>query len=186
MRKNLGPFTYLYPLPVLIIGTYDENGKPDAMNAAWGGISDFKQVSIALSLEHKTVKNLLNTKAFTISIADEKHVVEADYFGVVSGNKEPNKIEKANMHTEKSEFVNAPIILEFPMTLECKMLEFNEETGILKGEIVNISVDEKIIGSDGKVDPSLFNPITYDPVNNTYIKLGEVVGKAFSDGLKIK
>lgn len=186
MRKNLGPNTYLYPLPVLIIGTYDENGNADAMNAAWGGISDYNQVSISLSEEHKTVKNLLRTKAFTISIADEKHVIEADYFGIVSGNNESQKIEKANMHTEKSEFVNAPIILEFPMTLECKVIEFNEETGILKGEIVNISVDDSIIGENGKVNPTLFSPITYDPINHNYIKLGEVVGKAFSDGKKLK
>ncbi len=186
MRKNLGPKTYLYPMPVLIIGTYDEAGTPDAMNAAWGGISDFNEISIALSLEHKTVKNLLQTKAFTVSIADKENVIASDYVGIVSGNKVPNKLEVAGLHTVKSEFVNAPIITEYPMTLECTVKSFNEETGILTGKIVNISVDERILDEKGHIDPLKLCPITYDPVNNRYYTLGELVGDAFKIGKEIK
>lgn len=186
MRKNLGPQTYLYPMPVLIIGTYDEQMVPNAMNAAWGGISDYHQISISLDISHKTCKNLKYTNAFTVSIANAQNVISADYVGITSGNENSNKIEKAGWHTCKSEFVNAPIITELPMTLECKVISLNEETGILTGEIVNVSVDENILNDTGKIDVKKLNPITYDPVNHYYITLGEVVGNAFKEGKKIK
>jgi len=172
MRKNFGAKTWLYPMPVLIIGTYDENGTPNAMNAAWGGIYDTNQVMVCLSDDHKTTKNILSSKAFTVSIADAKHVVEADYVGLVSGNNMPDKVEKAGLHTEKSKYVNAPIITEFPMTVECKLLKFNED-GICIGEIVNVSADESVLDDDGMIEPSKLEAITYDSVRHTYIKLGE-------------
>ena len=185
MRNDFGVKTWLYPMPVLIVAAYDENVKPCCMNAAWGGIYDTNQVMVCLSDDHKTTKNILESKAFTVSIADAKHVVEADYVGIVSGNKVPDKMEQAGLHTEKSKFVNAPIITEFPMTVECNLLKFNED-GICIGEIVNVSADESVLGDDGMIEPSKLEAITYDSVRHTYMKLGEKVGNAFSDGNKLK
>ena len=186
MRKNFGSKTYLYPQPVIIIASYDENGNVDAMNAAWGGISDYDKISICLSEEHKTVSNILYSKAFTVSVATAKYVKECDYFGVVSANNNPNKFKKSGMHASKSEFVNAPIIDELPLTLECQLVEFNRETGIMTGKIVNVSADESILGENGKIDPQKLEPITFDAVNNAYLKIGEKVGNAFRDGLSLR
>lgn len=186
MRKNFGPKTWIYPMPVFIIGTYNEDNTPNAMNAAWCGTGDTNQVYISLDLSHKTADNIKLHKAFTVSFADVKNLVQADYVGIVSGNKVQDKIAKVGWHALKSEFVNAPIFEELPMTLECSLIDLNEETGILRGEIVNVSVDEKVLKEDSKIDVKKLNPITYDPVNHDYIALGEVVGKAFHDGNKIK
>lgn len=185
MRKNYGPKTYMYPMPVLIIGTYGEDGTPDAMNAAWGGISDYNQIALCLSESHKTYKNIIARKAFTVSMADAAHVAECDYVGIVSGNEVADKFSKAGFHAVRSAFVDAPIIEELPMTLECKLLKVNED-GLVIGEIVNVSADEKVVGEDGKIDPTKFEPITFDSVNNQYRKIGDVCGKAFSEGKKIK
>ena len=186
MRKNFGAKPYTYPQPVLIIATYDENGAPDAMNAAWGGISDDTQISMCLSAGHKTVKNIQARKAFTVSMADAAHVAACDYVGIVSGNKVPDKFEKAGFHATKSEFVDAPLIDELPMTLECTLVSYDPETCRLVGEIVNVSADERILDENGKIDPAKLEPITFDPVNNAYLKLGEKVGNAFKDGMQLK
>ena len=186
MRKNFGAKAYLYPMPVLIIGSYDENGKPDAMNAAWGGISEETEISICISAEHKTTKNIIAKGAFTVSIADAENVVACDYVGIVSGNKESDKIEKTGWHTAKSKFVDAPLFDELPMALECKLISYDKDNCRLVGEIVNVCADEKILDENGKIDLNKFSPITYDPVHNTYYKIGNAVGKAFSDGLKLK
>ncbi len=186
MRKNFGAKPYTYPQPVLIISAYDENGTPDAMNAAWGGISDDTQISMCLSAGHKTVKNIQARKAFTVSMADAAHVVACDYVGIVSGNKVPDKFEKAGFHATKSEFVDAPLIDELPMTLECTLVSYDPETCRLVGEIVNVSADERILDENGKIDPAKLEPITFDPVNNAYLKLGEKVGNAFKDGMQLK
>lgn len=184
MRKNFGAKTFLYPMPVLMIATYNEDGTADVMNAAWGGISDVNQISICLTESHKTVANIRRTGAFTVSVADADHVVECDYLGVVSANKEPKKVEKAGFTVTKSEFVNAPIVNELKMALECKLLSRDGETGITIGEIVNVSADESVL-TDGKIDPAKLRPITFDPVNNAYLVIGEKVGNAFKDGLAI-
>ena len=186
MRKNLGAKAILYPMPVLIIGTYDENGKPNAMNAAWGGISEETEISICVDDSHKTAENVVKAGAFTVSVADKSNVIAADYVGIVSGNKEEDKIAKCGWTAVKSEFVNAPIFEELPFALECKLISYDKETCRLVGEIVNISVDESILGEDGKISLDKFFPITYDPVGHTYRTLGEVVGKAFSDGKSLK
>lgn len=185
MKKDFGAKPFLYPMPVLIIGSYDENGVPNAMNAAWGCISDYSQISICVSSGHKTMKNILIKKAFTVSIADAANVVAADYVGIVSGNKVPDKLEKAGWHTVKSEKVDAPIIEELPMTLECTMVSYDEESEMLVGEIINVCADEKILNDDGNIDPAKLDPITYDPVNHAYLTLGKKVGNAFSDGKKL-
>ena len=172
-------------MPVLIIGSYDENGTPDAMNAAWGGISEETQISICVSDTHKTAANIIARKTFTVSIADAENVVAADYVGIVSGNKEPDKIKKAGWTAVKSEKVDAPIFNELPLALECKLISYDEESCRLVGEIINVCADERIL-TDGKVDLSKFSPITYDTVNHDYLTLGEKVGNAFSDGIKLK
>ena len=186
MRKNFGAKPYTYPQPVFIIGTYDENGTPDAMNAAWGGITESTEITICVDASHKTAKNFQKTGAFTVSMADAAHVVECDYVGVVSANDVPDKVEKAGFHVTKSEFVNAPLFDELPMALECKVMSYDEESCRLVGEIVNVSVDECVLNENGKVDPAKLRPITFDPMNNAYLVLGEKVGNAFRDGLKLK
>ena len=185
MKVNLGSKTYLYPMPVLIIGTYDENGNADAMNAAWGGIADDNQINICLSPEHKTVKNLLKTKAFTVSVADASHVKECDYVGITSANTVPDKLEKAGFHVTKSTFVNAPVIEELGMVLECEVISYDEPTCRLLGKIVNVGVESSLFTND-KIDVKKLDPITYDPVNHEYLRLGESVGKAFSCGKDLK
>lgn len=185
MRKNFGAKTYLYPMPVLIIASYDEDKTVDAMNAAWGGISEEAQISMCLSGYHKTVKNILKSKAFTVSVADAKHVKQCDYFGVVSANDVVDKFAKSGLTASKSEFVNAPIINELPMTLECELVSYDEQSCIMTGKIVNVSADDSIL-TEGKIDPSKLQPICFDPVNNVYLVLGEKVGRAFCDGLSLR
>ncbi len=181
-RTNFGAKPLMYPQPVLIIGTYDENGVPNAMNAAWGITTDFKEISISLS-EHKTTDNLAKRGAFTVSMATEDQVVACDYVGIESGRKVPDKFEKAGFHATKSEFVDAPLIDELPLALECKVRSFTD--GKLVGEIVNVSADDSVI-TDGKVDMKKLRPIAFDPFNNAYVGIGEKVGNAFSDGAKLK
>ena len=181
-RVNFGVKPFLYPMPVLIVGTYDENGIPNAMNAAWGCITDMNEISISMS-EHKTTDNFAKTGAFTVSIATEDTVVPCDYVGIESAGKVPDKFSRAGFHAVKSAYVNAPLIEELPMALECKVKSF--EDGILIGEIVNVNAEESIL-TNGQIDPKKLKPITYDPVNHTYIGLGETVGNAFKDGLKLK
>lgn len=184
MRKNFGAKPYLYPQPVMIIGTYDENGNANAMNAAWGGIVGPDKIIIDLS-SHKTTDNLIKNKAFTVSIADAEHIAECDYVGLVSAKDETDKMKKANFTTIKSDFVNAPIINELPLTLECELVKVLEDSMYL-GRIVNVSADEKILGSDGKISLDKFTPIIYDGVHHGYYQLGKKVGNAFSDGAKLK
>lgn len=186
MRKNFGVKTWLYPMPVFIVAAYDNNGKPNAMNAAWGGIYTDNMIGICLSEDHKTTQNILATRAFTVSMATAEQVTACDYVGIVSGNKEPDKFHKAGFHATKSEFVNAPIIDELPMTLECELVSYDTETCFMVGKIVNVSTDEKILNESGKIDLSKLRPITYDPCNHDYIELGAKVGNAFSDGKKLK
>lgn len=185
MRKNFGSKSWLYPMPVLIIAAYDEAGVPNAMNAAWGGMFTDEHIGICISQGHKTTKNILATRAFTVSMATAEQVVACDYVGIVSGNREHDKVAKAGFTTERSEVVNAPIIKELPMTLECEMVSYDEESCHLVGRIVNMSADESIL-TDGKIDYAKLRPITYDPVNHHYVELGAKAGNAFSDGKKLK
>ena len=186
MRKNFGVKTWLYPMPVFIVAAYDNEGNPNAMNAAWGGIYTDNMIGICLSEDHKTTQNILATRAFTVSMATAEQVTACDYVGIVSGNKEPDKFHKAGFHATKSEFVNAPIIDELPMTLECELVSYDTETCFMVGKIVNVSTDEKILNESGKIDLSKLRPITYDPCNHDYLEIGPKVGKAFSDGKSLK
>lgn len=180
-RKNFGAKPLCYPQPVFIIGTYDENGNPDAMNAAWGGISGENEISLCLSPEHKTCRNFAKTGAFTVSMADAKHIAGCDYVGIASGNKVPDKFEKAGFTATKSENVNAPIINELAVCIECRVISFDEDSCILRGEIVNVSVDESVL-TDGKVDVSKVQPLCFDPFNRAYHVMGEKIGEAWNSG----
>ena len=184
MRKNFGAKPFFYPQPVMILGTYDENGKANAMNAAWGGIVGANEIIVDLSA-HKTTDNIIINKAFTVGVADLEHLVACDYVGIVSANKEPNKVKKAGFTTTKSEFVNAPIINELPLTLECELVKVIDGSKYL-AEIKNVSADEKYLGDDGEIDLSKFTPITYDPVHHGYYRFGQRVGNAFKDGAQLK
>ena len=185
MRKSFGTKSWFYPLPVLVIGTYDEDGNPDAMNAAWGGLYDADKVVLCLSAGHKTTKNIQKTGAFTISFADAEHVAEADYVGLVSGNNDQDKMEHPGFHTTKSTVVNAPLIDELLVTLECSFIKMSEDGNII-GHIDNVSIDERVLNAEGKLDMTKFHPIFFEPANNGYHVLGERVGNAFSDGAESK
>ena len=184
MRKNFGAKTWAYPMPVFIVGSYDENGNPNAMNAAWAGMYDTGLIMVCLADEHKTTENIRKTGAFTISFATAEQVVACDYVGIVSANDVPDKFSRAGFTATKSELVNAPIIDQLPMTMECKLHKFTED-GICIGEIVNISAEESLLDEKGSVDAKKLNPIIYDSISHAYWNLGEKVGRAFSDGKKL-
>lgn len=185
MRKNFGKKTWLFPCPVLIIATYNEDGSANAMNAAWGGIYDTNQIMLCLSDDHATTKNILREGAFTVSFADAEHVTEADYVGIVSGNSVPNKLQRANLHTASAQHVHAPLIEEFPIAVECTLNHVNED-GIIVGDIINVSADERVLDEKGNVDIGKVGIISYNSAAHDYRVLGEKVGNAFSDGKKIK
>ena len=186
MRKNFGAKPWTYPQPVFILASYGEDGTPDAMNAAWGGISDDDQLSLCISAGHKTTANILARGAFTVSMATADQLVPCDYVGIVSGNTVADKLAKAGWHTTRSEFVDAPLIDELPMAVECRLVSYDPENCRLVGLIVNVSADESVLGEDGKIDPDKLQPIIFDPVHNTYRRLGAVAGDAFRDGAKLK
>ena len=185
MRKNLGKKPLVYPQPVLMVGTYDENGNPDIMNAAWGGVGDDTQVFLCLSPDHKTTKNLLKNGCFTVSIAVEGLEAECDYLGIVSANNDPSKVEKSGLHTHKSDLVDAPVIDELPVCLECKLISYEEVHCHLFGEIVGTSVDEKVL-TDGKVDIAKLKPLIFDIDRHGYYGIGDKKADAFSVGTKLK
>ena len=185
MRKDFGKKTIITPLPVVIIGTYDENGKPNAMNAAWAGQVDADQIIISRS-KHQTTDNLEKNGEFTVAFATRKTVVESDYFGIESGRK-ADKIAKAGFHAVRGTCVNAPVFEEYPLVLECKVVEMKPDGDgyLLTGETVNMSVDESIL-TDGKVDLSKMEPIMFDSAMNKYRVIGEIVADAFKAGFALK
>ena len=162
MRRNFGVKPWTYPQPVFIIATYGEDGTPDAMNAAWGGISEHNEISMCLSGGHKTVENILRRGAFTVSMADAVHVTACDYVGLVSGHQVPDKFARAGFHALKSEFVDAPLIEELAVAVECRLKDYDPESCILRGAIVNVSVGERVCGADGKVDAAKVAPIIFE------------------------
>ena len=186
MRKNFGAKAMCYPMPVFIIGTYNEDGTPNAMNAAWGGISEETEITVCIDSTHKTAENLMARKAFTVSMATASQVAACDYVGIVSGTKEPDKFARAGFHATKSAFVDAPLIDELPMALECEVISYDPESCRLLGRIVNVCADEGVLDENGKVDAAKLAPITFDPMHNRYLVLGESVGRAFHDGLLLK
>ena len=187
MRKKLNITEGIFPMPVLMVATYNEDGSVNVMNAAWGTMQERDTVALNLTETHKTVKNIKARGAFTVSIADAAHVVEADYFGVESGNKVPDKFKNSGLTATKSEIVDAPVINEFPLCLECEFIEYQDGKygcGVI-GKVVNVTADEKVMDGD-KVDLSLVNAIAFDPYTHGYYKVAERVGEAFKDGLQLK
>lgn len=187
MRKKLNITEGIFPMPVLMIATYNEDGSVNVMNAAWGTMQARDIVALNLSETHKTVENIKARGAFTVSIADTAHMAEADYFGVESGNKVSNKFENSGLTSSKAEKVDAPVINEFPLCLECEFIEYQDDKygcGVI-GKVVNVTADEKVMDGD-KVDISLVNAIAFDPYTHGYYKVSERVGEAFKDGFKFK
>lgn len=187
MRKNISTTEAIFPMPVLMIATYNEDGSVNVMNAAWGMMKDRDEIVLNLTESHKTVKNIKERKAFTVSIANSDHVKEADYFGVVSGNNEANKFAKSGLSATKSERVDAPIINEFPICMECEFIEYQDDKygcGVI-GKVVNVSADESVMNGDN-VDISLVNAIAFDPYTHGYYEIGKRVGNAFKDGLQLE
>ena len=186
MKKDLGVKPYLFPMPVLMVATYNEDSTVNVLNMAWGGICGSNRVALNLGKGHRTTQNVQKRCAFTVSVADEAHLAEADFFGTVSGNKMPEKFQRSGLHAVKSEYVDAPVIQEFPITLECKVLEIQEtETNVhVVGEIVNVLADEKVLDEQGEVDPKRLNALAYDQFQKGYYTIGEKVGKAWSSGTK--
>ena len=185
MRKDLGVRPCVYPEPVLILAAYGEDGVPCAMNAAWGGIHEENELFICLDPCHKTTENILLKKEFTVSLGTEDFVAACDYVGIVSGKDVPDKVEKAGFTVTRSDKVDAPIINELPMAIECRMKSYDSARCELIAEIVNISVDESVLNEKGLVDPMKMRPIIYDGLNKDYYGYGRVVGKAFGEGKKL-
>lgn len=186
--KSFTPKPWVVPQPVLIIGTYDENGVANAMNAAWAGQWDMKEIVISMG-SHATTKNLNLTGEFTVAFATKETMVAADFVGLVSSENDPCKMEKTGWTSVKSEHVNAPVFTNFPMTLECRIREKYDESEsgyYLVAEIVNILVDENYLAEDGWPDVEKMQFVTYDPVHHGYIALGKRVGNAFADGKALK
>ncbi|MCC8357307.1 MAG: flavin reductase family protein [Oscillospiraceae bacterium] len=187
MRKDIKTTEAIFPMPVLMVATYNEDGSVNVMNAAWGTMLSRDQVILNLTETHKTVKNMKNRKAFTVSIADAAHMVEADYFGVVSGNNTQNKFAKSGLTAKRSAHVDAPIINEFPLCMECEFIEYQDGEygcGVI-GKVVNTTADESVMDGD-KVNMTKVSAIAFDPYTHGYYKVTERVGEAFRDGLKLK
>jgi flavin reductase (DIM6/NTAB) family NADH-FMN oxidoreductase RutF len=187
MKKEIKTTEAIFPMPVLLISTFNEDGTVDVMNAAWGTMLDRNRVALNLTETHKTVQNIKERKGFVVHIADAKHVVEADYFGVVSGNQEKDKFEKSGLSYTKSELVDAPIINELPIALECEFIEYqSDDTGLgVIGKVVRTSVEEANL-KDDKVDIDSVEAISFDPYTHGYYKVSGRVGDAFKDGMKLK
>lgn len=171
-------------MPVTVVAAYDENGTVCALNAAWVQICAMDKIALFIDADHKTTANIMQTKAFTVSIADVPNMEVADFFGIATGNKMPDKFERSGYHAVKSEFVNAPVITEFPVTLECELAEVvdTESMHAVVGKIVNVSADEKVVGDKDKIDPQKVNALVFDQYRSGYYTIGEKAGQAWNAG----
>ena len=187
MKKNLGVVQAVYPMPVLMVAAYDENGKVNVMNAAWGMICNTDRIALFIDEDHKTTQNLLKTRAFTVALADRDHMDVADFFGIATGNKMADKFERTGYHAVKSEFVHAPIIEEFPVVMECELAEVSstESFYAIVGKIVNTAAEERVLSENGKVDPAKLNALIFDQFQSGYYISGERVGKAWNAGKEL-
>ncbi len=184
MKKSLGVKPYVFPMPVLLIATYDENKVVDVMNMAWGGICANNMVALNITETHKTAKNIKARGAFTLSIADAAHLVQADYFGIVSGNNTQDKFERSGLHAVASKRVDAPVVEEFPLTLECRVAELQHDKGGFRvlGEIVNVLAEESVLDDAGNVDPTKLQAFVFDQFGSGYYAIGEKIGQAWESG----
>jgi len=184
MRKDLGSLPGVFPMPVLMVGTYSEDGKVDVMNVAWGGICGMDKIALNLAPERKTLKNIRAKNAFTVALADAAHIKEADFLGTASGNTMADKFERTGLHAVKSSKVDAPVIKEFPVTLECEVAEIRDSFGEVRvvGTIVNVTADEKVLDSNGKINAGKLNAVMFDQFQNTYYTVGEKIAEAWRVG----
>lgn len=187
MKKDLGVMPAVFPMPVLMVASYDQNGTVQVLNAAWGMTCEMDKIALFLDENHATTKAIKQSKAFTVSIADKEHMDVADYFGIATGNKMPDKFAKSGYHAEKSKNVNAPVIQEFPVTLECELAEITntENVKAVVGKIVNVLADEKVLSENGKIDPLKLNALIFDQFQRDYYIATEKVGKAWNAGKEI-
>ena len=187
MRKDLGVVPAVYPMPVLMVAAYDENGVVNVMNAAWGMICAMDKIALFIDDDHKTTQNIRKVKAFSVSIADKEHMDVADFFGIATGNKMPDKFKNTGYHAEKSSKVNAPIINEFPLCMECELAEIVETENMFAvvGKIVNVNADEKVLSENGKVDPMKLNALIFDQFQSGYYVSSEKVGQAWNAGKEL-
>ena len=184
MKKDLGTVQAIFPMPVLVVSAYDANGTIQVMNAAWGQICDSDKIALFLDEDHATTKAILESRAFTVALADRAHMAEADYVGIVSGNKVADKFARSGLHARKSAHVNAPVIEEFPITMECELAEVvqSETLFAIVGRIVSTAAEENAIGKDGKVDPERLDAIAFDQFRHGYYATGEKAGQAWNAG----
>ena len=187
MRKDLGVQPAVFPMPVLMVAAYDENGVVDVMNAAWGMICGHDKIALCINEDHKTTKNIHISKAFTVSLADKEHMDVADFYGIATGNKIPDKFEQSGYHAEKSTHVNAPVITEFPVTMECELAEIvtTDNLHAVIGKIVNVNADEKVIGENGKIDPMKLSALIFDQFQSGYYVATQKVGQAWDAGMEL-
>ena len=187
MLKDLGSLPAVFPMPVLMVATYGPDGTIDVMNVAWGGICGMDKIALNLAPERKTLKNILDRKAFTVALADEAHIKEADFFGTASGNVMPDKFARTGLHAHKSSHVDAPVIDEFPLTMECKLEEVRECFGEQRvvGTIVNVLAEESCLDEKGKVDASKLHAVMFDQYRNTYYTVGKEFAHAWRVGAEL-
>lgn len=187
MKKNLGVVPAVYPMPVLMVAAYDANEKVNVMNVAWGQICDMDKIILFIGEGKKTWLNIKESKAFTVALADETHVAEADFFGIASGNKMNDKFERTGYHAVKSDRVNAPIIEEFPVVMECELLEFldTEHVSGIVGKIVNVKAEESVLSENGKIDPKKLHALMFDQFQNGYYCTGEKIATAWNVGARL-
>ena len=186
MRLNYGAKSWICPQPVFVVGTYNSDGTPNAMTCVWGGQSSESEILLSLGEEHATTKNIIERKMFTVSMATADHAVRCDFIGLVSANFYEGKMEGSGFTTEPAQFVDAPIIKELPITFECRLMDYDPATGHLFGQIVNLTIEKSVLGTNGRPDPALVKPLIYDPANQYYYSVGEKVGKAFKIGKELR
>lgn len=186
MKKNLGVIPAVFPMPVLMIGTYDKDGVPDVMNAAWGTVCDMDKVALCLG-EHQTTKNIAETGAFTVAVADAAHVKEADFFGIASAGKTADKFARSGLTAVRSANVNAPVVAEFPLTMECTLLEAvrTDTLEMIVGKIVNVVADARVLDEKGKVDARKLGAIAFDQFGRSYMTMGDKLAGAWEAGVPL-
>ena len=183
MKKNLKVTPGIFPMPVLMIGTYNEDGSVDVMNAAWGMAQSMNELKLCLTESHKTVKNMKRTGFCTVALATKDYMKESDFLGMVSGNTVADKFEKSGLHAVKSEKVDAPVIEEYPICMECKVIGFEDDGTLV--EVVNVQAEEKYLNEDGTLKLDEMGIIAYDPYSHGYYEVGSKVGNAFQEGKKL-
>ena len=186
MRLNFGAKPWIYPQPVFVIGTYDEEGNANVMTCVWGGQTSDEEICLCLREDHATTKNILNKKEFTVSLATEEYMAAADFVGLVSAKNYGSKLENAGFTVEPAQFVDAPLVKELPAAFECRLIGYDETNGHVFGQVINLAMEKSVLGPNGKPDPKKLKPIMYDPANQTYWTMGEKIGKAFSVGKALR